>query len=119
MTTARNLKKCCFLIVLQFLCKYIYHYPYLSKIYLNKSGVSGVFSILNKYVTQHFNLSPFQSSELELLHTVKQEALQVSLADASYRVDVSTGAVILGEIPCKTEQENQLGFNYSPQSWFV
>lgn len=40
-----------------------------------------------------------------MFNTVKQEALQVCLADASYWVDVSAGAVILGEIPCQTEQE--------------
>ena len=51
---------------------------------------------------------PFKSGELELLNTVKQEALQVCLADASYWVDVSTGAVILCEISCQTEQEKLL-----------
>lgn len=61
----------------------------------------------NKYM-QHVCLqlnSPSQRGELELLHTVKQEALQVCLADASYWVDVCTGAVVLCEVSCETEQE--------------
>lgn len=48
---------------------------------------------------------PSQSGKLELFNTVKQEALQVCLADASNRVDVSTGAVILCEISRQTKQE--------------
>lgn len=35
---------------------------------------------------------------------MKQEALQVRLADSSYGVDVGAGAVVLGEITCQTEQ---------------
>lgn len=59
------------------------------------------------FFQQQMNL-PSQSGELELFNTVKQEALQVRLADASYWVDVSTGAVILCEISCQTEQEKLL-----------
>lgn len=100
------------------MCGHIYHYLFTSKIYSNKppshtdcTGVSlpqHLFGVLNtiKYVSQQFNLSPSQSGELELLHTVQQEASQVCLADASNWVDVSTGAVVLGEISCQTEQEN-------------
>lgn len=47
-------------------------------------------------------LLPSQSGEVELLNAVNQEALQVHLADSSYWVDVSTGTVILGEVPCQT-----------------
>lgn len=48
---------------------------------------------------------PAQSGELELLCAVNKKALQVHLADSTYWVYVCTGAVILGEITCKAEQE--------------
>lgn len=48
--------------------------------------------------------SPSQAAQLEGLSTVKQEGLQIRLADASDGVDVSTGTVVLGEISCQTEQ---------------
>lgn len=45
---------------------------------------------------------PFQSGNLEVFSVVSQELLQVGLADAPYWVDVSAGAVILGEVTCQT-----------------
>lgn len=48
---------------------------------------------------------PSQSGELELVHTVKQEALQVGLTDSTDGIDVGTGAVIFGEISCQTKKQ--------------
>lgn len=53
---------------------------------------------------------PSQSSELQLLGAVQQEALQVRLADASDRVDVGARAVVFGEITCEAEQDDALLF---------
>lgn len=49
---------------------------------------------------------PFQGSNLEVFSIVRQETLQVYLADATYRVDVSAGAVILSEVACQTNNNN-------------
>lgn len=46
---------------------------------------------------------PFQGSDLEVFSVVSQEFLQVCLANATYWVDVSAGAVVLCEIPCQTD----------------
>lgn len=53
---------------------------------------------------------PFQCSNLEEFSIINQEFLQVRLADATYWVDVSAGAVVLCEIPCQTNSNNSSDF---------
>lgn len=57
---------------------------------------------------------PSQSSELQPLGAVQQEALQVRLTDASDRVDVGARAVVFGEVTCEAEKDDALLF-YTPR----
>lgn len=49
--------------------------------------------------------SHLQSGKLEALSAVLDKGSQVCLADATYRVDVCAGAVILGQVAEETARE--------------
>lgn len=57
--------------------------------------------------TQSLNCSPPEGCELEAFNAVLNEALQISLADATNGVDISTGAVVLGQVTTETEQNRK------------
>ena len=50
---------------------------------------------------------PPEGCEVELLHTVLQEPLQVCLTDPPNGIDVCTGAVVLCEVTCQTAGEKK------------
>lgn len=51
--------------------------------------------------------SPPEGCELEVFNAVLNEVLQISLADATNGVDISTGAVILRQVTTETEQNRK------------